>query len=503
MKHWKTFGGSLAFISLMGSTAAFADITAQQVWDDWQRYLTSSGYQLTSNDTADYGTVTVNDLTMSMSLPDDGRIITIAMGPISFAETGEGSVTVEMGHNGNMPIAVSMSDAFAATLNYSDTDMSMIVSGSVDKMVYDYSAAKQAISLVDLTIEGVKIPDAVLDLVLKNVIGNTISTAGDLRDMVQSLTVGTIDYKFSLTEPDKDFAINLKGTMSDVVANAQTSMPKGMDFNQMAKALTSGYATRVKFGWGSGGYEFDSSDKTGTMKGSSASESGSLNFAMDRDQLQFDGVSKGIKASVSGTAIALPSIGYEMAEAVFAMQMPINKSQTPADYALTIRLADLTVDDDIWAMFDPMSVLPRAPATLDLAFDGKANWLIDIMDAQSDAAKNIAVPGQLHALTLKTLQLKIAGADLTGSGDFTFDNDDLTTFNGMPAPTGELNLKLVGGNGLLDNLIKMGMVPQDQAMGVRMMMGLFAVAADGDDTLTSKLEVKGDGSVYANGQRLK
>ncbi len=503
MRNWKSFSCSLAFISLMGSTAAFADITAQQVWDDWQGYFTDSGYQVSSNDTAYYGLVTVNDLVISIPLPDNGGVMNVTMGPIAFTETGDGSVSVLMGDNGNMPIAVSMGDNFSATLNYSNTDMSMIVSGSTDRMVYDFTAAEQVIALVDLTVEGVKISDAVLELVLENVVGSTVSTTGDLRDMVQTLTVDTIDYKFSLTEPDNDFSINIKGAMSDIVASSQVLMPKGMDYDQMGKALTNGYAVAAKISWGSSASEFDSTDRTETMKGSSVSESGSLSFAMDREQLKFGGISKGIKASFSGSTIPLPSIGYEMAEAVLEMQIPIQKSKTPSDYSLTVKLADLTLNDDIWAMFDPMSALPRTPATLNLAIDGKANWLIDIMVPESDTTKNVAVPGQLHALTLKALQLKFAGADLTGSGGFTFDNDNMTTFDGLPAPTGEVNLKLVGGNGLLDNLIKMGILPQDQAMGIRMMLGLFAIAADGEDTLTSKLEVKGDGSVHANGQRLK
>ena len=86
---------------------------------------------------------------------------------------------------------------------------------------------------------------------------------------------------------------------------------------------------------------------------------------------------------------------------------------------------------------------------------------------------------------------------------FTFDNTDLTTFDGMPAPTGEVNLSLVGGNGLLDKLIAMGLVPEEEAMGMRMMMGMFAVPGDGEDTLNSKIEVKGDGQILANGQRIK
>lgn len=40
-------------------------------------------------------------------------------------------------------------------------------------------------------------------------------------------------------------------------------------------------------------------------------------------------------------------------------------------------------------------------------------------------------------------------------------------------------------------------------MGARMMMGLFAVPGEGEDTLNSKIEVNGEGHVLANGQRIR
>jgi hypothetical protein len=63
-------------------------------------------------------------------------------------------------------------------------------------------------------------------------------------------------------------------------------------------------------------------------------------------------------------------------------------------------------------------------------------------------------------------------------------------------------MKLVGGNGLLDKLVAMGLIPKDQAMGARMMMGMFARPGDGVDTLTSTIEFK-DKGLFANGQRLQ
>ena len=48
----------------------------------------------------------------------------------------------------------------------------------------------------------------------------------------------------------------------------------------------------------------------------------------------------------------------------------------------------------------------------------------------------------------------------------------------------------------------MGLVPDDQMMGMRMMMGMFAVPA-GEDALTSRIEFRDDGGIYANGQRIQ
>ena len=61
----------------------------------------------------------------------------------------------------------------------------------------------------------------------------------------------------------------------------------------------------------------------------------------------------------------------------------------------------------------------------------------------------------------------------------------------------------VWGNGLIDKVTKMGLVPQDQAMGARMMLGMFAKPGEGTDTMTSKIEFNADGSIMANGQRIQ
>jgi hypothetical protein len=108
----------------------------------------------------------------------------------------------------------------------------------------------------------------------------------------------------------------------------------------------------------------------------------------------------------------------------------------------------------------------------------------------------------LLTFDLTQLLAKFAGAELSGTGAFTFDNADLETFDGLPAPTGTIDLKIVGMNMLMDTLISMGLISEDDAMGARMMISMFANPGAGDDEFVSVLEFK-DKGFYANGQRLQ
>ena len=49
----------------------------------------------------------------------------------------------------------------------------------------------------------------------------------------------------------------------------------------------------------------------------------------------------------------------------------------------------------------------------------------------------------------------------------------------------------------------MGMASEEDVMGARMMMGMFTVPGEGDDSLQSTIEVNAEGHVMANGMRLK
>jgi len=125
--------------------------------------------------------------------------------------------------------------------------------------------------------------------------------------------------------------------------------------------------------------------------------------------------------------------------------------------------------------------------------------LIDIlalMSARSDGMTQATLPQPL-TLEIPEMMVSAAGALLTGSGAFTFDNQ-----TGQPVAAGEASMTLTGGNRLIDGLIAVGVLTEEDASGARMMMAMF-MEATGDDVLTSRIEARADGSILVNGQRVQ
>jgi hypothetical protein len=226
--------------------------------------------------------------------------------------------------------------------------------------------------------------------------------------------------------------------------------------------------------------------------------SGAYDVAVNEAGLDYGYTGRGFTLALASDDVPLPEMSIAADELGSRLAMPVGVSEEPQDLGLGLRLVGLTISDQLWSMFDPGGVLPRDPAALVIDIAGKGNWLVDIFDPAIAETPMDSAPGELHALTVNEILLRLAGAELTGSGDFTVNNAAP-----VPMPAGTLNLQLTGGNALLDKLVQMGLLPQDQAMGARMMLGLFARPGGGEDTLVSEITVQEDGAILANGQRIR
>ena len=126
-----------------------------------------------------------------------------------------------------------------------------------------------------------------------------------------------------------------------------------------------------------------------------------------------------------------------------------------------------------------------------------------MLDAEALENLGGTPPGELNSVTLEGLTIEAAGSKITGTGAFEFDNSDMDSFEVFPRPEGALNLQVSGANGLIDKLIQMGVLAEQDAMGARMMLSMFTVPGAAPDSMSSKIEITGEGHILANGQRIK
>ncbi len=505
MKPWKSISGCAALITLMGSTAALADVTAQEVWADWNSYLTGFGYQISAQQNTSGDTLTVTDFTATTTLPEDGGSVTLTLASLEFTDRGDGTVAVSMAQHNPVIMDITPKDGKPVhmELDYFQTGLSMIVSGTADEMTYASTASEMGIELKDLTVDGTK-ADAVSALLTgRDFLGNYVSRVGNLRSMESNSSFGSVEYKISVADPEGKGSFDISGMLEDLKTTAAGAFPMAMDFQDLGSALKAGFSANGNVTYGQGSSDFSANDNGKITSGSSSSTGGSLEFALDENHLMYGATNQNAEMTFSSPDIPFPSLTIKMAETVAKLMLPVSKSDTPQDFGFTIKLVDFALPEEVWSIADPTGTLPHDPATVILDLAGKAKLFFDILDPKAQEEMQGQAPGEVDELKLNALEVKVAGADLTGNGAFTLDNNDLETFGGVPKPIGSINLKLVGGNALLDKLVQMGLLPEDQAMGFRMMTGMFAKPGDGDDVLVSTIEFTEDGQVLANGQRLK
>jgi len=612
MTRLTQFHTTTALATLLTSSTALADVTALQVWDDWQSLMARTGAQVGFEQSASDGILTINNLSFTTKPQGSDGATEVNLGSLVFQEQNDGSVMVLLPTDA--PIVVS-NDNNKVTLNQNHKDLSLFVSGAPKDLTYSYQAAALSLTLVDLMVAGEKVIGATAEVTLSNLSGTTHSRNADLIEATQDVTIGGLSYRVNFNQIDEDtkfssqgsvtglqnsFGVAIPENMVDVtmhdalnaglraigrvgygaidanfkmthngdVTNASVSSKNGamdlkfekaqndmvmmserisfgpirlhvdidadgkaktalLDFafdqlgfgftanlpddierkdfeaNSFQEAMDAGLFLSVDAGYDGLNSEFSATKDGETYAGDAISATAGFDLFMDRDNARYTAGIGNTNAALTAPEFPVGPLEFSVSEMGTDVVIPLKVSKTPAPFSYHDRIINLSVSENLWAMFDPGKLLPRGAATYILDFEGMGNWLIDPFNEKFQDENPDEPKGELHSLILNGLQLSVAGVDLTGTGAFTFNNDDLETFDGMPAPKGAFDLKMLGLNKMMDTLVQIGLLEEDQAFGARMGLGLFTVAGDGEDTLVSHIETTGDGHVLANGKRLK
>lgn len=503
MKTGTLHAGSI-LAALLISTSAQAQITADQVWQNWKEMSAAAGQQVTAASESRMGdTLVVTGLNIAVTEPDVAVSATVA--EVRFRDTGDGRVEVTMSPSYPMSLQFPNADGAPVVLNLDVTqpNLRVIAGGTPNNATYDFQADSMGIATTSVTEDG----DAVAlkaNVTFGGLSGKYLIARRDagLMDIDSTFNAASADFVFSFTDPeDDDNQVDAQGSMAQLAAMTSGTFGGAASSPDIREALAAGLAFTLSMSYGASAVDMTVLDAGDETEIRAKGTSGSFAMTMDKSRMAYKAGGTGVEMVMTGGQLPFPEVVISYAEAAFDLLVPLSAGATPQDFGLSFKLADLAVSDEIWSMIDPMGNLPRDPATLAIESRGKATLMVDLMDEQGMASSDM--PATLEALDVPTLQVKIAGAELTGNGALTFDNATPSpVFGGMPTPTGTINLNLTGGNGLMDKLVAMGLIPEDQAMSARMMMGMFARPGAGPDSLTSTLEFK-DGGFFANGMRLQ
>lgn len=499
-----------AGFATLTAAPALADITADDIWNSYQVIAETVGAELTATTTRDGNKVEITNAKLHFAFPGDTVTFDILYPTLSFADDADGTVSMDLDKPLTYRFVLSApdQDPFSADLVVNYDDAEMIASGTPNDITFTYGMAELSFELQNLNLNDLE----EFENTEFSFMGTSAAINGTSRLSLGDLVTITDQSKiadFGYVMQGKDVqggATDTTASYANMTSNSTITLPTGgMSIMNLAAALQQGLSIEVASRTGpTSSVAVVSLDGEELSSQTMTSAASAFGISANEKGIEMSGDASQISMEMTASADIPIPLKADIDHVDTTIRIPVSAAEAPQDFTYAFALKGMTLGDEIWALFDPTEILPRDPATVSVDLAGQTTLFQDLLNftKMMDLSEG-DIPLELNTLSIKSLLISAAGASLSGTGDFTFNNDDLVSFDGMPAPTGTADLQVAGVNGLIDRLIQLGLIEETDSMGVRMMMGMFTVPGDGDDSLKSKLEITGDGQILANGQRIK
>lgn len=500
----RTLTSSTAIALVFLATSANADVTPQEVWASWQAMMTSAGQELTVGNTADSGkAVEVSDVNIAYK-DQMGGSASVTFDTLTFTDNGDGTVTVAMPES--YPIQMAFPDKGegpgSIKLTVRQPGTVIVAGGSATETSYQITAPTTLVTLDEVTDESGKVLDTKADLALTEVTGSyRMTKTGDAMGLDSAFGAKSAALNITGSGSDGGASGTVKVSFADLTGATKGNFLNPEMMANMAAALNAGFTMDTSLNFGAMAMDVDITEASGPTKLVANATGGGFAVAMNKERLNYGTSLNGAKFTVSGAEIPFPQVDVAFAESAFNVVMPVSKSDVAQDFSFLTKVVDFTVSEDVWGLFDPAGTLARDPATFVIDLKGKGYWEQDLMDP-SLRMEGAQPPGKLDSLDLTQILAKAAGAEVSATGGLTFDNADVTTFDGVPRTDGKVTVNIKGVTKLVDNLIALSFLSEDDAMGFRMGLAMVAKPGSGPDELVSEIEFK-EGGLFANGMRMR
>lgn len=484
---------------------AVADITNTQVWDDLRTQLQEYGYSVQASVSQSSDTLAVEDMILTQSLPEGDIAVSLRGSAIDFVQSGPNRVDIKFPERVKMQLdIIDGSQRDSITIEQRVQGNGTYVQERGQELHYVYDIDNYAMSIVDVDIDDPDVQNMDLGgfVTIQGLQGAMVVKSGDITQRTTNAAMERVDFSMTFDDPSENAAFDVLVRLDGMTYAEQSNVPYGVNRTDLGPALAAGLSltSAVTHQGLDLSVQFNDNQTNGQM--AFRQGSGEWTSAISPKTAVLQGGSTGIEFDVVAPDFPLPISG-RIAGITYNMDMPLGASQDEQSFDLGWAMQELTLSESLWSMVDPAGKLERGPLNLALSLTGAGMLGVNLFDLEQmiDQIDPTQI-GQLNSLTLNDLTISGLGAQLLGQGKFTLDNNDLQTFDGFPRPEGRVTFTVTGLNAALEDLVNAGLVPSDQVFMMRMMMGAF-LAPTGDDEMTSDLEVKPDGSVYANGQRLR
>ena len=486
------------------ATPAIADVTPDDVLDSATALIGRLGGTLVVETQRTGDALDITGGQVSFDLPFETGTVRADLPVLALRDLGDGTVAVEWPASFEVPfsyVGPGQETGDSLTLQLDSQGSRTIASGDPADITFATESDGVAMRLVAAN------PETLGDLDVSFAAGPTRTTT---RLIDGPLMVATV----MLDQDGSEVVMrdSLSGAPSESITrygettiNATMTLPEGAALSNLAPALRAGLSMNVDVNYATTETEQSIPMPDGSI-GRLVQSVGPTPSTVNLDQsgLRVTGTASDL-AMIFESPAAMP---FPIAGAIAAIQlelaMPLLAGDAPQDARFLLGLQGLEIDESLWAMVDAGGALPRDPANVLLDVGASLSLGQDLVDISGLMAMG---PGEtpdiaVESLRIDTLNLAALGALVEGSGAFTLDNADMTTFDGFPRPDGEAMLRMTGVNALLQTLQDSGLLPPDQAMGAMMGLGMFAVPV-GEDVLETQVEVKDGGQVYVNGVRMR
>jgi len=493
--------------ALFAAGAVQAQLAAEDVWAQWVEAAELGGQTVAVGSQSKAGGVlSLSGVVFALDVPEGEVTATVTIDQISLAEQGDGSVAISMSDSYPMSMrfdGMAPDDALVITISH--PGLTMTASGAPGAINYVYAAPEFGMEVTELRADGEDI-DAILRARVGNLSGEYTVTDGAVRELASLTRMGSFDFVVDFEEPNGYGYIKAAAGLAGVEMMLNGTALEAFDGEDIGEALRDGFAVDFAIGYERASVDVDFEDwGERTVFRGSATNAGAR-FRLNADELYYSTSSRNSTATMSGADMPLPEVTFGTAETDIEIRMPLRAVGDSQDIRFGFRMLGLTLDDMSWSMVDPFNAFGNSPISLVLDLVGKVALNGDVYDDDMMFGIMMFGPlalGEVRELNLRELLVDAVGARLAGNAAFTFDFSDFETIPGFPKAVGVLNLALEGGNALLDKLIDMGIVGPDEAMGFRMGAAMLTRPGDGPDTMVSTIEIREDGAILANGQRIQ